>query len=175
MQLTDAIELIDNEQFQKAGIQIWADLGCGSGVFTSALANRLRSGSIIYAVDSDAASLRTIPNTVGISIKPIQSDFVKDPLNFPALDGILMANSLHYVKDKTGFITKIEKFLQPEGCFIIIEYDTDRPVPTWVPYPVSFQSLAKLLAIAGFTSAVRIGQRPSRYNRGTMYCALIKK
>ena len=175
MKLTEAIELIENEQFHKAGIQTWADLGCGSGIFTSALASRLVSGSIIYAVDSDAASLRMIPNIAGVSIKTIQSDFVKDPLNFPSLDGILMANSLHYVKDKTGFISKIAKFLQPDGCFLFIEYDTDRPVPTWVPYPLSFQSLAKLLAVAGFTSAVRIGQRPSRYHRGTMYCALIKK
>jgi ubiquinone/menaquinone biosynthesis C-methylase UbiE len=171
----DAIELIENEQFRKPGIQIWADLGCGSGLFTTALSSRLTSGSIIYAVDIDAASLRSIPNTVGISIKPVQSDFVNDRLNLPALDGILMANSLHYVKDKTAFISKITKFLQPDGVFLIIEYDTDRPVTTWVPYPVSFQSLTKLLAMAGFTSAVRIGQRPSRYNRGTMYCALIKK
>jgi len=116
-----------------------------------------------------------IPNTAGVSIMPIQSDFVKDHLNFPALDGILMANSLHYVKDKSGLISKIAKFLQPGGCFLFVEYDTDIPVPNWVPYPASFQSLAKLLAAAGFISAVRIGQRPSRYNRGTLYCALVKK
>ena len=175
MHLKDAAELIGNEPFQKSGIQIWADLGCGSGIFTTALAGRLASGSIIYAVDSDDASLRKIPHTSGVSIKKVQADFVKAQLNLPALDGILMANSLHYVNDKTGFINKISKFLQQDGCFLFIEYDTDIPVPTWVPYPVSFQSLTKLLALAGFNSAVRIGQRPSRYNRGTMYCALIKK
>jgi ubiquinone/menaquinone biosynthesis C-methylase UbiE len=100
---------------------------------------------------------------------------VRDPLELPPLDGILMANALHYVENKPGFIDKLKRYLKPKSGFLIVEYDLDKPVPTWVPYPVSFVALTRLFKTAGYGSVEKLGERPSRYGRGNMYAALITK
>src|SRR5690348_818784 len=79
--------------------QHWADLGCGSGLFTQALAGLLPAGSRVHGIDTNPSlPQQTMPN--GTSIIPLAADFIKDQLPLSALDGILMANSFHYVKDK---------------------------------------------------------------------------
>ena len=76
----------------------WADLGCGTGTFTVALADLLSPGSTIHAMDRDASVLRRIPpEHRGVSITTHRGDFTNHTWPFANLDGILMANSLHYV------------------------------------------------------------------------------
>src|SRR5688572_11426004 len=79
----------------------WADLGAGSGAFTFALRELIGSSAHIYAVDKDLSSLNELKkeyekrfeNSDNLNI--IVGDFSK-PLTLPLLDGILMANSLHF-------------------------------------------------------------------------------
>jgi ubiquinone/menaquinone biosynthesis C-methylase UbiE len=47
----DAIALIDHPILRAAPPTHWADLGCGSGTFTLALATLLPPGSTIEAID----------------------------------------------------------------------------------------------------------------------------
>ena len=84
-----------------------------------------------------------------ISIKPVQLNFENATLPFNHLDGILMANSLHYVKNKTDLLKKIKTCLNANGCFLIVEYDMEA-ANRWVPYPISFSSLTKLFHDVGF-------------------------
>ncbi|HEY4209254.1 MAG TPA: methyltransferase [Puia sp.] len=144
----------------------WADLGCGAGLFTSALARLLPARSTIYGVDTHP-TLRQQDNPTAII--SIRADFIKDPLDLPLLDGILMANSLHYVKDKPALIQKLRTSMHPGAPFILVEYDTDKPVTTWVPYPISYESLKRLFKDH---SIQKIGVRPSAYGRANMYAAL---
>ena len=144
MQLKDAILLLQPAQLQVENRNRWADLGCGNGLFTTALAHVIDPGSIIYCIDSNQSSLKEIPDQYNEQvIEKVQADFVKDHLPFEKLDGILMANSLHFVKDKTVFLQKLNGYLQKDYCLIIVEYDTDK-ANKWVPYPLSFQSLSNL-------------------------------
>ncbi len=107
MKLEEAAELLRNNITPKASIQSWADLGCGSGVFTQALANLLAQGSTIYAVDRNKTSLDKIHTNNNIRLEKLCRDFIKDQL--PGnLDGILMANSFHYVNNKNSFIKKLK-------------------------------------------------------------------
>ena len=150
----------------------WADLGCGSGLFTRALARLLKSGSTIYGIDrAPGLQRQTTPNAV--HLLPLTLDFVKEDLPLQNLDGILMANALHYVKDKPVLIKSLQDHLQPAAPFLIVEYDTDRPVTTWVPYPLSFLSLQKLFRTAGYGHIEKIGSRPSLFGRGDIYAAII--
>src|SRR6185295_11730285 len=81
--------------------QLWLDLGCGTGLFTLALAANLPPGSKIIAIDKDEKALRKIPATVNdVGIQTRAADFVYDALDVKEVDGILMANSLHYAKEK---------------------------------------------------------------------------
>jgi hypothetical protein len=99
---------------------------------------------------------------------------VKDKLPVPTLDGILMANSLHYVKEQVACIQQLKTHLRNgAGVFILIEYDTDRG-NQWVPYPVSFARAQTIFGNAGFSKIEKIGERPSMYRRDSIYAALIR-
>src|SRR2546426_9988916 len=73
----------------------WADLGAGEGAFTRALADVLGPEAHVVAVDKDAGALRA----TGSGFETRVADFTK-PLDLRDLDGVLMANSLHFVRDK---------------------------------------------------------------------------
>lgn len=174
MEIRDAYELVKND-FLNPEKQTWCDLGCGSGTFTLALAELLPSESLIYAVDQSENSLKSIPLTYhGVSIEKHRADFIENELPFTNLDGILMANSLHYVRDKETFLRKIDKYVKNDFHLLIVEYDNDTP-NNWVPFPLSFQSLKTFFTQNGYSEIVKTNERKSIYNSGAMYSALISK
>lgn len=173
MELPDAITLIDHQYISSPALTNWADLGCGTGLFTTALTNVLAPKSIIYAIDNDTHALQKVIPSNQVAIKKIKADFVKDDLNLPLLDGILMANSLHFIKNKISLLNKLSAYQKQDGCFLIIEYDMDTP-NQWVPYPLSYPSLRQLFSESGYASINKIHELPSRYNRANIYSVLVQ-
>jgi ubiquinone/menaquinone biosynthesis C-methylase UbiE len=171
MKVTDATMLIEAGIPDKMKNSTWADLGCGSGIFTNALATLLGDGGKIYALDKEVQDLN-IEVAGNIRIEFIKLDFISDALPFSKVDGILMANAFHYVKDKSAFIEKIKKHVKPSGQIIIVEYDTVRQ-NRWVPYPISFENLSQTFSSAGFTYIKKVGERNSVYRSEKMYAACI--
>ena len=167
MQLNDAIALIG----RSLPGHTWADLGCGSGLFTYALAHLLPRGSTIYALDKSRTALTEHPNPQEVIIHQKQTDFVKDAIALPRLDGILMANALHYAADKQPLLAKLGRSLKENGVFLAVEYDTEKANP-WVPYPIKFDALRELFHANGYTAVTKLGERPSIYGAGKMYAAL---
>jgi trans-aconitate methyltransferase len=172
VELKNAVALI------KKGIpsgerQRWADLGAGSGTFTQALATLLKEGSVIHAVDKDQHALNQIPSVEGREIIRIAGDIqhIIGTLNKP--DGIIMANALHYIANQETFISHLKNHLVPGGRLVIVEYDMDT-ANSWIPYPVSFKNLEKMIAKTAFTSVERIGETASRYQKAGLYAAIIK-
>ena len=152
---------------------IWADLGCGDGTFTLALASLLPAGSTIYAVDHDAATLRVLPGeSHGSRISTQRADFTQQPWPFTDLDGILMANSLHYVRRQRAFVRECASQLRAHHQFLIVEYDLRRG-NSWVPYPLDQSAARQLFTDLGYTSISLLGTRPSLYQRGSLYCLLV--
>lgn len=164
MQESDAINLI------KKGIknnhpQNWADLGCGEGTFTLALASLLPQSSTIFAYDLKSQHLPGQYNNVPIHFERL--DFVKAQIPTTGLDGILMANSLHYVKDKTALIDRLQS-----PAFIIVEYESRIPNP-WVPFPIPSAKLMTLFSSLHYKTAL-LATYPSRFG-GQMYSLLASK
>ena len=168
-----ALALIDNPLLRHLTQPTrWADLGCGSGVFTLALAGLLQPGSTVHAIDRYPTIARQV--TAGqVSIEPQISDFVKKDVGLRDLDGILMANSFHYVKDKITLLMKLKSILRPTHFFLIVEYDRTKSVPIWVPYPLSFATLQPLFREAGYSTITRLGQMPSAFGGSNLYGAII--
>lgn len=164
MTIPDAIQLINGNRVDGNRPQQWADLGCGNGIFSKALLSLLHKDSIIYAIDRKPVRFKEE------GIKFIQQDFERDPLSLPPLDGMIMANALHFVKDKHSFLQNIRRYLLPGGIFILVEYDTGSPNP-YVPYPIPFDSAATLFKQAGFEQFEKINERPSIYQRAGIYGA----
>jgi SAM-dependent methyltransferase len=152
----------------------WADIGSGGGAFTLALAELLGSTAIIHSVDRDrrmlvaqAHALRArFPATV-VEYHP--ADFTQ-PLDLPALDGIVMANALHFVADKLPVVQRLRAYLRPGGRMILVEYDTDHG-NHWVPYPLSYPTWAALAHSAGFATTRFLTAVPSRF-LGAIYAAV---
>lgn len=172
MELNQAIALISSPNIVSDKPLVCADMGCGSGLFTHALASLLCTGSSVYGVDK-TTSLENSTTSNQVLIKTIRADFEKDVLPLSNLDGILMANALHYVKDKPAFISKLKKLMKPDAFFLVVEYDTDTPVARWVPYPISYAKLEALFKKAGYTNIQKLGERPSLYGHSNLYSSLI--
>jgi ubiquinone/menaquinone biosynthesis C-methylase UbiE len=152
---------------------MWADLGCGDGVFTRALASLLSPRSTIHAMDRDREALRALPaEQHGVLIRPWTGDVTEMPWPFGTVDGQLLANLLHYVRDQTKFLRGCREHLTRGGHLLVVEYDTDRANP-WVPYPVPLATLTDLCTTAGFARVVTLGTRPSIYQRAPLYSVLV--
>jgi SAM-dependent methyltransferase len=172
MRQRDAIEMLADSGVEALGPTTWADLGCGVGTFTLALAALLAAGSTIHAMDRDGAALRKIPSAYnGVRVTAHRGDFIRQPWPFVDLDGILMANSLHYVADQATFIRACEARMTSRRRFLIVEYDTSE-ASRWVPYPVSQIRLTDLFECAGYSITV-LRSRPSLYRRASLYAAAI--
>ncbi len=171
MDIQEATDLI---RHPAAAAASWADLGCGTGTFTLALANLLPAGSIIHAVDRDQQALAAIPATwQQVHISKTACDFAEDPLSFHQLDGILMANSWHYIREKERLLNKLRPILSKHGRWLVVEYDTGQ-ANRWVPYPLSFHALQLLFGQAGYQDIQLLGHRPSLYQQRNLYAALVQ-
>ncbi len=156
------------------GGMTWADLGSGGGAFTLAMADLLGPGATIYSVDRDQAALAKQSSALrdrfpNVTLHPIVADFTQ-PLDLPALDGVVMANSLHFERDKAQVLRVVIGHLRSGGRFVLVEYDADRGNP-WVPHPVSFDRWTSLAAGVGLEETRRIATVPSRF-LGSIYAAL---
>jgi SAM-dependent methyltransferase len=173
MRPRDAVDMLADSGIDGLEPTTWADLGCGDGTFTLALADILASGSTIHAMDLDASALRRIPAAhKGVRIVTHRGDFTGVAWPFADLDGILMANSLHYISDQSAFIRSCERHMKPPHRFLIVEYDTTAANP-WVPYPVSQIRLRALFEGAGYSSIRVLRSRPSVFRRAPLYAAAI--
>ncbi|MFN8453984.1 MAG: class I SAM-dependent methyltransferase [Anaerolineae bacterium] len=147
---------------------VWADLGSGTGAFTLALAELLGPGGEIYSLDQDRGALRRqeramqaqFPQTI---VHYLNADFTQ-PLKLPALDGIVLANALHFQKypAQRQVIQRLKSYLHPGGRLILVEYNVDRG-NLWVPHPLSYQSWEKLARESGFIYTQLLETRPSRF------------
>jgi ubiquinone/menaquinone biosynthesis C-methylase UbiE len=173
VRLHDATEMLAGSEVGASGPTTWADLGCGTGTFTIALADLLTPGSLIHAIDQDRSALRKIPSShKSVSITTHRGDFTKQRWPFDHLDGILMANSLHYVDDQATFIRMCEARMTSPRRFLIVEYDT-HVANRWVPYPVPQTRLTALFTAAGYSSITVLRSRSSVYQRAALYAAVV--
>ncbi|WP_345298555.1 class I SAM-dependent methyltransferase [Candidatus Villigracilis affinis] len=103
MDHNDHVNLLKPADIKPGGS--WADLGAGSGAFTFALRELTGPAAKIYAVDKDRSSLNKLAqgyrarfgNSQNLDL--VIGDFSRT-LNLTALDGIVMANSLHFSKTR---------------------------------------------------------------------------
>ena len=174
----EALTLIEGAVDARGGV--WADLGAGSGVFTRALASLLGPEARIYAVDRDARAVAALrrqlssdaPNVIAVHADFTQS-FALPSLGDHLLDGILLANALHFVRDAAHVLARLISRLRPDGRVVLVEYDR-RAANRWVPYPIPQLRLPALAAAAGLSAFTTTAVRPSAY-RGVLYAAFARK
>ncbi|MEJ2666516.1 MAG: class I SAM-dependent methyltransferase [Deinococcales bacterium] len=150
------------------GAVVWAELGAGDGAFTLVLAALLGGGATVIAVDRDRRALTRLARAAHLAgaaaaIETLAADF-RRPLPLPELDGVLLANALHYVREteQAALLKRLADRLKPDGRLVVVEYDLARPNP-WVPYPIPPLRFEALARDAGLRGARVLSEAPSRY------------
>ena len=164
MDHSDHVNLLRDGIPQPGGV--WADLGSGTGAFTLALAELIGPNGQIYSVDKrrdalqrqEQAMLARFPK---MTVHYRVGDFARW-LDLPPLDGVVMANSLHFQPQKDPVLHLVRGYLRPGGRLVVVEYETDRGNP-WVPYPFSFRTWEKLARRNGLEDTTLLMTRPSRF------------
>jgi ubiquinone/menaquinone biosynthesis C-methylase UbiE len=159
------------------GASTWADLGAGAGTFTRALASLLGRSGTVYAVDRDPRALLEITRGFGgersAQIHAVVGDFT-DRLELPPLDGIVIANALHYVPygDQTRVLRQLASLAKRKAPLVIVEYERTNANP-WVPYPITISRLTTVAREAGLAAPTPLASRPSRFS-GSIYSAVVR-
>jgi len=154
---------------------VWADIGAGEGAFTLALADLLGAGGRIVAVDRDRRALRVNEQALRARFPAVELETriadLAGPLDLPELDGLVAANSLHFIPlDRQAAVVRdLARHLRPGGRIVVVEYDADRGNP-WVPHPFGYTSWQRIAGTAGLIDTRRIGRVPSRF-LGAIYAA----
>jgi ubiquinone/menaquinone biosynthesis C-methylase UbiE len=163
----DHVKLLRPANLPQGGT--WADFGAGSGAFTLALSELVGLKAEIYAIDKDRAGFTDLEQShrarfgTSQNIHPVRADFT-GVLHLPPLDGIVMANSLHFFKQKEKVLRHVRSFLKFTGMLLLVEYNVDSG-NLWVPYPLSFETYRGLAPRAGFSEPRLLGNAPSRFLR----------
>jgi SAM-dependent methyltransferase len=155
----------------------WADLGAGTGTFTRALATLLGPGGTVYAVDRDRGALAALSRpsrvrpAVDATVVTIAADFTR-PLSLPPLDGVVLANALHFVpaEEQAPVLGRVAALLRPGAALVLVEYDR-RAASRWVPHPVSPTRFAALAPPAGLAPPTPLAERRSSFG-GVIYSAV---
>lgn len=166
MNHTDHVTLLRKGIAHSGGV--WADLGAGTGAFTLALAELLGPTATIYAVDKNGMDLHRLKLAMDqqfpqIDLHLLQADFT-DGVELPLLDGIVMANSLHFLSSKNVFLQQMRAWLKANGRFLLVEYNIEEG-NHWVPYPISYESWTQLAKRHKFSHTELLATRPSRFLR----------
>jgi SAM-dependent methyltransferase len=146
----------------------WADFGSGTGAFTLALAELAGPGAVIYSVDKNQAALREQARQMhsrfpAVAVHYVTADFTR-PVDLPPLDGIVMANALHFVpgQRKVEVVRLLKGCLRAAGCLILVEYNVDTG-NLWVPHPLTYESWELLARQAGFSDTRLLATAPSSF------------
>jgi|GEM_PF-128140 len=145
----------------------WADLGAGAGAFTFALRELVGETAVIHAIDRDRGRLAELGRGYasrfgGVAHLHLSVADFTGVLDLPPLDGILMANSLHFFKEPV--LQQVISLLKPGGGLLLVEYNVDSGNP-WVPHPISISTWRRLAVRAGFSEPRLLATAPSSFLR----------
>ena len=152
----------------------WVDFGSGTGAFTLALAELVQPTGTIISIDRDGSALQAQERQMKARFPAVQVRYMREnyaqPIDLPPLDGIVAANTLHFLPDKEPVLDLFYAYLKPGGRMILVEYNIQNGNYA-VPYPLPYPEWERMAKRAGFSTTQLLATRPSRFLR-EIYSAL---
>lgn len=114
------------ELYLKPGSKV-ADIGCGTGAYTIALAREVGDIGQVYAVDVHRDALHTLSGVLEkqsiLNVDVIWADIEKEtPIEKYSLDAVVMSNILFQLEDIPKALTQVATLLKPEGQLLVVDW-----------------------------------------------------
>ncbi len=151
------------------------DLGCGGGLDTRYVAERLPADSMVIALDLTPELLGRVHDTVsgvgGAEVRALAADMESLPLAAGAADIVIANASLNLATDKTAALAEVARILRPGGCLVAADLVRTGPLPpeiladtmamaTSLGGVVEETEFRAMLEGAGFSKIAFNGHRP---------------
>lgn len=135
-----------------------ADLGCGSGFFSLAMAQIVKPTGKIIAIDIWKPALDTLglkAKLAGlfniIETKQVNLENPKGTgLNKESVDLVLISNVLFQIDDKEMLFQEIWRILKYNGYLVLLEWHPEKLPNSHLLKPVGYEALLKILLDIGF-------------------------
>lgn len=119
-------EHLVRELFLQPGDRV-ADIGCGTGVYTIALANEVGISGQVYAVDVHRDALHTLAGTLDkrgiVNVEMLWADAEKEiPIDAYSLDAVVISNVLFQFDKIDKALTTITRLIKPEGMLLVVDW-----------------------------------------------------
>ena len=105
----------------------WLDLCCGTGDLALVLAERLRAGGGVLAVDAAAAPLqqarRRHQRCPWLPVEWLQADALAVPRAAESFDGAVMAYGLRNLPDPAAGLRELRRLLQRDGRAAVLDFN----------------------------------------------------
>lgn len=104
-----------------------ADIGCGTGVYTIALAHEVGITGQVYAVDVHREALHTLAGTLDkrgiVNVEMIWADAEKAvSIDAYSLDALVLSNVLFQMKNIDKALSLVSKLIKPEGQLLVVDW-----------------------------------------------------
>jgi ubiquinone/menaquinone biosynthesis C-methylase UbiE len=147
---------------------IVADIGCGPGFFTVPVAERIRPGGRVVAIDTAPEMLALLRRRLTVSqltqIAPIHSEESRLPLRTEACDRVLLAFLLHELVDPLAFLAEVRRVLRPSGVGVLADWlPTESPAGPPLDVRVPPDRAAERLRAAGLEPSPHANLGPYSY------------
>jgi ubiquinone/menaquinone biosynthesis C-methylase UbiE len=162
-----------------------ADIGAGSGFFTTRLARAVGAQGRVYAVDVNPISLRELKAALGAdnnNVELIRGDENDPHLPAGRLDAALVVNAYHEFAEHQAMLARILAALKPGGRLALVEpaptrsSDTTREAQA-KRHTIAIEFAEEDLRQAGFEIAVRnisFATRPEHAHKASETSETIK-
>ncbi len=132
--------------------QLVADIGAGTGYFTTRLAS-WTDAAIVYAVDIEPAMLDWIrgraENEALENVAVVRG--TRERTNLPEpVDVVLVVATYHHIPNRAAYFTRLRQELKPSGRVAIVDFTKDSPTGPPVEFRFTADEITRELTDAGF-------------------------
>lgn len=156
--------LMPNDTLKRLGYtegSTFADIGCGTGVFTFPAAEIGGASARLYAVDTSQEMLDDVTTQAAEknirTITTVKSDPYDFKLDSQTIDFVIISSVLHEIDDKSRFLAEAKRICKPGGKIAVIEFtETDNGFGPPLDMRIKPESATKLLSETGFVEIERV-------------------
>lgn len=145
-----AIELLD----LKPGMTV-ADIGAGSGYYSSRIARRVGAAGHVYATDIQAGMIAILERRIkseGLANVSTILGAMDDPRLPPnAIDLAIMVDVYHELQQPQLFLQRLKAALKPDGRLVLLEYRKEDPrIPILEAHKMSVAEVDQEMKAEGY-------------------------